>query len=72
MKTILENGIFWNKSKGSSQSHGIDKSIHEIRQKASYLLCHGFSIAENRYEKQSFTAGASKLVKNTERSILKR
>ena len=31
-------------------------------------LGHSFSIAENRYGKQNFTARASNLVKNTERS----
>ena len=28
----LENGLFWNKSKVSSQSHVIDEGIREIRQ----------------------------------------
>ena len=31
-------------------------------------LGNSFSIAENRYDKQNFTAEASNLVKNTERS----
>ena len=52
----------------SSQSHGIDKSIHEIRQKATYMLCHSFTIAENRHVKQSFTDGARNLLKNAQRS----
>ena len=54
--------------KVSLQSHSINESIHEIWQKALYLLCHNFSIAENSYDKQNFTAGASNLVKNTEKS----
>ena len=32
------------------------------------MLCHSFSIAENRHDKQNFIAGASNLVKNAERS----
>ena len=68
MKTCIEDGLFWSKSKVSSQSRGIDGSIYEIRQKATYLLCYSFNIAENRYDKQSLIAGASNLVKNTQKS----
>ena len=68
MKIFVENDLFWNKSKVSSQSYGIDESIQEIRQNATYLLCHSFSNAENRYEYHNFTGGARNFVKNTERS----
>ena len=51
METCIEDGLFWSKSKVSSQSRGIDGSIYDIRQKATYLLCYSFNIAENRYDK---------------------
>ena len=36
--------------------------------KATYLLCHSFNIAENTYDKQSLIAGANNLGKNTQKS----
>ena len=48
------------------------KLVHKVEKVYTRLdkkqLGHSFSIAENRYDKQNFTARASNLVKNTERS----